>query len=92
MSWNKENRETDKKLNLSIRKRDKYICQLCKKKKPSAGLQIHHIFKWSVAPGLRFDPDNLICLCKKCHKEITGHEETYASMFLEIIKNGKKKK
>lgn len=86
----KKDREIDRKLNLSIKKRDKYICQLCKKKKTSAGLQVHHIFKWAVSAGLRFDPDNLISLCKKCHKEITGYEESYANMFLEIIKNGKK--
>lgn len=88
----KSDRAVDKKLNASIRKRDSNTCQLCKKKKPARGLQIHHIFKWATAYDLRFDADNLICLCKKCHKEVTGHEESYANMFLEIIKNAKKKK
>ncbi len=86
-----ENREVDKSLNERVRARDKFTCRLCNKKKRPGSLEIHHIFKWANAPGLRFDEDNLICLCKKCHKSINRKEEFYASYFLEIIKNEKRR-
>ena len=69
-----------------VYKRDKFTCQMpkCNVKK---GLQAHHIRKWSSASILRYDVQNGITLCRKCHKEITGNEQFYESLFLDILKN-----
>jgi hypothetical protein len=46
---------------------------------------------WADASSLRFDPGNGITLCKTCHKDITGKEVYFQSLFLGIIqKNGKR--
>ena len=65
--------------------RDKRRCQMpgCKSK---FKLQAHHIKKWSSAAVLRYDIDNGITLCKKCHKEVTGCEHQYESLFMEIVR------
>lgn len=50
--------------------RDGYVCQRCKqgisgnKKRSGAA---HHIKSWAGHPELRFDPTNVITLCRKCH-------------------------
>ena len=53
-------------------------------------LQAHHIRRWSSASILRYDPNNGITLCKNCHKKVTGNEQYYESLFMEIVrkKNG----
>ena len=75
-----------KEWRLRVYKRDKFSCQMpkCKAKK---GLQAHHIRKWSSASTLRYDINNGITLCRKCHKEITGNEQFYESLFMDILKN-----
>jgi len=66
--------------------RDKYKCQMpnCNHKKY---LQVHHITKWSSASMLRFEIDNGITLCVKCHKEVTRNEHFYEKMFSEIVRD-----
>lgn len=51
-------------LRRSIRERDAYTCQLCRKYKPfGENPAVHHIdYKKN-----NLDPMNLICLCRKCH-------------------------
>ena len=46
--------------------RDKYTCQHCKTKRGT--LEVHHIIFRS--NGGSDEPDNLITLCKHCHKEL----------------------
>jgi 5-methylcytosine-specific restriction endonuclease McrA len=69
-----------------VLKRDKYKCKMpnCKSK---THLQVHHIKRWSNAHALRYDKNNGITLCKKCHMSIQGKEHHYESLFLEIIKH-----
>ena len=50
-------------------------------------LQAHHIRKWSSASILRYDINNGITLCRKCHKEVTGYERQYEYLFMDIIRN-----
>ena len=70
--------------------RDNHTCQWpgCNKK---TGLNAHHIKMWAHYPGLRFEPDNGITLCKYHHKAIKGLEEIYESTFSRIVayKNGR---
>ena len=71
-----------------VRARDKSRCQM-----PNCGtrksIQVHHIRKWASASSLRYDVDNGICLCRKCHKEVTGKEEHYEKLFYDIVYNGR---
>lgn len=78
-----------KKWRAKVRKRDSYKCQMpkCESKK---AIKVHHILTWSKYPGLRFDVDNGICLCRKCHDSIAKQEHHYAKLFMSIVK-GKKK-
>lgn len=39
-------------------------CQMCTILRE---LEVHHIQPWHLAPDLRFDPANLITLCRECH-------------------------
>lgn len=74
------------KLRRNVKKRDKYKCQMpgCSSK---LRLHVHHIKPWSKASSLRYDENNSITLCKKCHDSIKNKEHHYESMFMEIIKN-----
>ena len=83
------NDPTYKKFRLDVLKRDKFTCQMCKKKGKKTRLNVHHIMKWSSAASLRFDIDNGITLCKKCHDSVQGKESHYVTYFLELIKRSK---
>jgi hypothetical protein len=63
---------------------------MCKSRKRKQ-LEVHHIMTWANASTLRYDPGNGICLCKTCHKSITGQEVIYQSYFLGIIKRNEKR-
>ena len=45
-------------------------CEICGSQ---IGLNVHHILPRSEYPSLNFDKENLIILCKDCHKKM--HEE-----------------
>ena len=59
----------------------------CKAKRK--GLQAHHIQKWSSASALRYEVDNGITLCRRCHKEVTGQEHLFQSIFMKIVRDKK---
>lgn len=69
-----------------VRKRDKYRCRFpgCKIK-GARRIQVHHIKRYAAFPGLRQNPHNLICLCKKHHKHITGKEAQYEELFFSLL-------
>lgn len=70
----------------SVYSRDKYCCRWpnCNLKRK---LNAHHIKTWANYPGLRFDINNGITLCKYHHDLIKGLEEIYESTFLKILAN-----
>ena len=66
-----------------IRKRDSYTCQLCDTRFPktSKRLHVHHID----SDKTNDSPDNLICLCSKCHHPLTGKAAEDAAAYLRQI-------
>ena len=45
-------------------KKDFYCCKICKSKED---INAHHLFGQKEYPDKRFDVDNGVTLCKKCH-------------------------
>jgi hypothetical protein len=66
--------------------RDKFCCRWpnCQNNKK---LNAHHIKTWAHYPGLRFDVNNGITLCKEHHKMIQGMEDIYEATFFRILAN-----
>lgn len=67
----KHDRNSDnyKKWRKEVYKRDGYVCQDCGTKND---LQAHHIMPWQRYADLRYDVDNGITLCRKCHLKAHG--------------------
>lgn len=61
----------------SILARDGYICVRCGAKKDGRrSLHVHHIKPWAGNAELRFDPANVITLCRGCHSWVHSKENT----------------
>ena len=66
-----------------IKKRDKYLCQLCLKDNIYTydNLQVHHIIPLAEDYNKKLDSDNLITLCRMHHEQaekgIISKEELY---------------
>lgn len=67
-------------------KRDNFTCQMCNKKFKKSGLQVHHIIKYADSHQLRTEVSNLITLCYKHHKEVTGRENSYVDYFRNKVR------
>ena len=52
---------------------------------------MHHIKRWVDCPGLRFDINNGITLCRAHHDMIKGDEHVYESVFFKIVANNAKR-
>lgn len=60
-----------KKKRLSILRRDKYLCQICRRYGKNVEAKIvHHKIEVSDDWSKRLDSDNLISVCTKCHNTI----------------------
>lgn len=65
------NRRTPRtgRLRRAIYMRDGYRCTCCNApKRKRHELTAHHMEPWTTNAELRYDPDNLITLCTRCHK------------------------
>lgn len=74
------------KLKILIKKRDKYTCQICKKKFPknTSKLQIHHIDY----DKMNSDSENLITLCIQCHGKINAKRTFWYGYLYGIVSKG----
>lgn len=75
--------EFNNKLKRLIRKRDNYVCMLCRihQEKLSYALSIHHINynkKLSI-------PQNCISLCKKCHSIVNFNRKKWVQFFQSLL-------
>jgi 5-methylcytosine-specific restriction endonuclease McrA len=75
-----------KKARLVVLKRDGHKCKKCGGKKH---LCVHHIKKWADYPTLRYDPENLITLCRVCHGKMWGKEEQWESLCTYLVNQEK---
>ena len=78
--WSKKRRE--------IIKRDGHRCMFVengKRCRHKRMLQVHHIIPKSENPALLWDDNNLITLCVKHHKMISGREHEYMGKFRKLL-------
>lgn len=65
-----------------VYKRDGYKCARCGAGKAGPrSIHAHHIKAWAGNQALRFDPANLITLCRTCHEWVHSRQNT-SGMFL----------
>jgi hypothetical protein len=67
-----------------VKKRDDYCCQWpgCKSRKK---IQVHHIYRWSDCPSLRFELSNGITLCESHHDLVKNNEEHFVVFFQKVL-------
>lgn len=76
---------------LQVFQRDQFTCQVCGQN--GGTLNAHHIFNWRDNEDLRYDVDNGVCLCEKCHilfHKIYKKRNNNKEQLLEFIKSRKK--
>lgn len=67
-----------------IIKLDNEKCVFCNS---TERLEIHHIIEKGKNLSLVYDVSNLVTLCKNCHCNIRGNEESYVGIFNDIVEN-----
>lgn len=73
---------------LDVYKRDHYHCCKCGSKE---NINAHHIYPWKFFPDKRFDVDNGITLCAKCHKFLhSQYSKDYKGPIILSEENEKK--
>jgi len=55
-----------------VKERAGYRCERCGKIVKGNGAHAHHKIPQWFMPSLALDPDNGICLCTECHKQVHG--------------------
>jgi len=62
-----------------------FTCTVCCKR--GGDLNAHHLYSWHTHPELRFDLNNLVCLCVNCHRSFHkthGHRNNTKDQFLSF--------
>lgn len=78
-SYEKYTLDWTNSLRISIRERDKYICQICHEKQGDIAFDVHHIDY----DKKNNDIMNLISLCKRCHMKTNTNRE-YWENYLKV--------
>lgn len=74
--WSYAKQCKTKNWNELVKRRANYRCERCGKPVSGRGAHAHHkVPKWFM-PQWEFDPDNGMCLCTECHKQIHGKAGT----------------
>lgn len=60
-------------------------CALCGRS--DLPIHVHHIILRTLEPKLKYEQDNLCCLCSKCHKH-SGYDEDYIILTQKLIALG----
>lgn len=70
-------------------KRSNYMCEVCEAKgvnPPRVADEVHHIIKVDDGNNsTHYDLDNLVCVCKDCHKKIEGMNKQELIKYLESL-------
>ena len=61
-----------------------YKCALCGSEE---NLCVHHIILRTLEPKLKYEQDNLCCLCSQCHKH-SGYDKNYITLTKKLIALG----
>lgn len=81
-----KNRTVWNSVRKKVVKRDKGRCRECSiKKSRSKSMHCHHIDPLHNAPLLWCDPNNLVLLCKDCHRSTYGRELEFKEHYLRLI-------
>ncbi|CAG9609341.1 HNH endonuclease [Pseudoneobacillus rhizosphaerae] len=68
-----------------VYKRDNYRCKMPYCESPSRDIAAHHIFPKKLYPDKKFDVQNGITLCRKCHEKTYGKEEQFIEMLVRVV-------
>lgn len=74
---------------VAVHERDRWCCQLCCEKDKKR-LTAHHIRRKALRPELRFEVDNGITLCRRCHDVlVTRREAAFEGLFDAAVAAGR---
>ena len=72
------------RLRARILRRDKYMCQLCKRYgRMIEATEVHHIKHLEDCPEEAFNPSNLVSLCHSCHNRQHPEKTAYTNLSRE---------
>ena len=74
MTRTRPTNEADKQWAKAVKERDDYTCRVCGLRDTGAGMHAHHVKPWSKYPGLRYDVDNGVALCRQHNLEMGNKE------------------
>ena len=72
-------REISPELRKSVYQRDGFRCKLCQK--VGGQLTLHHKIPLYADKTKNTDADNLVTLCRECHRKVNNNENKYAALF-----------
>jgi len=76
--------ESYNKWRADVFRRDGWTCQTCGLRGHGRDIEAHHIKPFALYPKLRFNTENGITLCSKCHQESKGKEEWYENQLYQL--------
>ena len=81
--------ESDRWFSKCVRHRDNWTCQHCQVVYPmgSRGLECAHIYGRR-HKSVRWDPDNAVSLCTRCHMDFTGEPVSFTQWITNLLGEG----